>query len=93
MKIKEIKKAIPDIQKADEVSGTNKTTLAGLPAEKVVSVSTLIPDQIKERTLSVWAMVGDKVYEISYNSPLDSYARYLDTAQKIIDLLIYQARI
>jgi eukaryotic-like serine/threonine-protein kinase len=67
-----------------QIEATN-TTLAGLPANKIVYTATVNGDQLK--ALQTWTVKDGKVYVITYKAAPSNYDTYASTAQQMIDSL------
>jgi len=65
-----------------QIEATN-TTLAGLPAGKIVYTATVNSDQLK--ALQTWTVKDGKAYVITYKGAPDNYDTYLSAAQQMID--------
>jgi eukaryotic-like serine/threonine-protein kinase len=65
-----------------QIAATN-TTLAGLPAYKIVYTATVNGDQLK--LLQAWTVKDGKAYVITYKAAPGNYATYLSAAQQMID--------
>jgi hypothetical protein len=65
-----------------QIEATN-TTLAGLPAYKIVYTATVDGDQLK--ALQTWTVKDGKAYAITYKGAPSNYNTYLSAAQQMID--------
>lgn len=65
-----------------QIEATN-TTLAGLPAYKIVYTATINGDQLK--LLQTWTVKDGKAYVITYKGALANYGTHLSAAQQMID--------
>jgi serine/threonine-protein kinase len=65
-----------------QIEATN-TTLAGLPAYKIVYTATIDGNQLK--VLQTWTVKDGKAYIITYKGAPANYDTYLSAAQKMID--------
>jgi serine/threonine-protein kinase len=65
-----------------QIEATN-TTLAGLPAYKIVLKATADGDQLK--ALQTWTVKDGKAYIITYKGAPTNYDTHLSAAQKMID--------
>jgi len=65
-----------------QIEATN-TTLAGLPAYKIVLKATVDGDQLK--ALQTWTVKDGKAYIITYKGAPTNYDTHLSAAQKMID--------
>jgi hypothetical protein len=64
------------------ISAAN-TTLAGLPAGKIVYTATI--DGNQQKILQTWTVQNGKVYVITYKGASKNYDTYLSAAQQMID--------
>ena len=64
----------------------NDFLLADLPAYKLVYTGK--EGQFDFKAQELWAIKGDKVYNISYIAPLNQYNRELTTVQQMIDSFV-----
>jgi serine/threonine-protein kinase len=72
-----------DYDNFNQIAAHN-TTLAGLPAYKIVFTATTNEgDQLK--ALQMWTVKDDKAYIITYKGTPANYDTYLSAAQKMID--------
>ncbi|MGZ4864086.1 MAG: PsbP-related protein [Halobacteriota archaeon] len=62
---------------------TTNTTLAGLPANKIVYMATINDDQLK--LLQMWTVKDGKAYVITYKGSATNYGTHLGAAQQMID--------
>ena len=65
-----------------QIEATN-TTLAGLPAYKIVFTATVDGAQLK--VLQTWTVKDGKAYVITYKAAPSNYDTYASTAQQMID--------
>jgi hypothetical protein len=65
-----------------QIEATN-TTLAGLPANKIVYTATIHDDQLK--LLQMWTVKDGKAYVITYKGSGTNYGTHLSAAQQMID--------
>ncbi len=75
--IKEIKNSQPDA-KIEQTS----TTLANKPANQLVS--TIIDGKNHLKTLQIFTLKADRAYVIIYTAKLDTYDKYIQTAESMI---------
>ncbi len=71
-----------DYDNFKQIEATN-TTLAGLPAYKIVYTATIDGDQLK--LLQTWTVKDGKAYVITYKGFPTNYATHLSAAQQMID--------
>ena len=65
---------------------SNKTTLAGNPAHKVMG---MFKQENKDiNVIDEWAIKNEKLYRITFYSEQGSYSKYLPTIQKMIDSFV-----
>lgn len=62
---------------------TTDTTLAGVPAYKLVYSGKMRDYTLK--WMQIWAVKNNIMYSITYTAEIDSYSYYLDVIQKMID--------
>ncbi|MFZ0011497.1 MAG: PsbP-related protein [Halobacteriota archaeon] len=79
---KDITSAAQSNDNFTQIEATN-TTLAGLPAYKIVYTATVNGDQLK--ALQTWTVKDSKVYVITYKAAPNNYDTYASTAQQMID--------
>jgi YVTN family beta-propeller protein len=63
------------------------TSLKGNPAYKVVYTHTYAGLRERFETMEIFSVIGNTEYEISYESTLDNYPKYFQTAQRMINSL------
>ena len=65
---------------------SNKTTLAGNPAHKVLG---MFKQENKDiNVIDEWTIKSEKLYRITFYSEQGSYSKYLPTTQKMIDSFV-----
>jgi hypothetical protein len=78
----ELKSTVQDYDNFKQIEVTN-TTLAGLPAYKIVYTATVNGDQLK--VLQTVTVKDGKAYVITYKDAPANYDKHLSAAQKMID--------
>jgi hypothetical protein len=78
----ELQSTVQEYDNFKQIEATN-TTLAGLPAYKIVYTATVDGDQLK--VLQTVTVKDGKAYVITYKAAPNNYDTYLSAAQKMID--------
>jgi hypothetical protein len=82
--INELRQSFPGFN----ITESNATTLAGIPAHKIVYKS-LTPSGREIELMQVWTIKGSKVFIITYGALSQDFPTYLPTIQKLIDSFAY----
>jgi hypothetical protein len=82
VQMSDLKAASQDLK----VSESTSTTLAGLPAHKVVFSAT-DNNQVERKAMQLWTVIDDKAILITYKAQPDKYSNYLPTVEKMITSL------
>ncbi|MGA7077066.1 MAG: PsbP-related protein [Halobacteriota archaeon] len=77
-----IKSNAQDYDNFTQIEATN-TTLAGLPAYKIVYTATVDGDQLK--VLQTWTVKDGKAYVITYKAAPSNYNTHVSAAHQMID--------
>jgi eukaryotic-like serine/threonine-protein kinase len=78
VQISELKKSNPNL----EFSESTSTTLAGIPAYRVVFTST--DNQVERKAMQIWTIIDNKAILITYKAQPDKYSTYLPTIERMI---------
>jgi hypothetical protein len=82
VQMSDLKAASQDLK----VSESTSTTLAGLPAHKVVFSAT-DNNQVERKAMQLWTVIDDKAILITYKAQPDKYSNYLPTIEKMVTSL------
>jgi len=69
---------------------SKKTTLAGIPAHKVLGM--FKQEGMSINVIDEWAIKNEQLYRITFYSEQGSYSSYLPTVQKMIDSFVILKR-
>ena len=67
-----------------EILESSKTTLAGLPAHKIIFTG-IDSSDTEFKQISMWTIKDDMAYIVAYTATTDTYDSFLPTAQKMTD--------
>lgn len=79
VQISELKKSNPNL----EFSESTSTTLAGIPAYRVVFTAT-DNNQVERKAMQIWTIIDNKAILITYKAQPDKYSTYLPTIERMI---------
>ncbi|HEV2877243.1 MAG TPA: PsbP-related protein [Nitrososphaeraceae archaeon] len=79
VQISELKKSNPNLEFSESIS----TTLAGIPAYRVVFTAT-DNNQVERKAMQIWTIIDNKAILITYKAQPDKYSTYLPTIERMI---------
>ena len=79
VQISELKKSNPNL----EFSESTSTTLAGIPAYRVVFTAT-DNNQVERKAMQIWTIIDNKAILITYKAQPAKYSTYLPTIERMI---------
>ena len=79
VQISELRKSNPNL----EFSESTSTTLAGIPAYRVVFTAT-DNNQVERKAMQIWTIIDNKAILITYKAQPDKYSTYLPTIERMI---------
>ena len=77
-------------QQGMKITGSESTTLAGNPAQKITfSPGNQIAQNspVEFKFMQIFTTIGNKVYSLSYNAEASKFSTHLDTIQQMLDSL------